>query len=258
MSFNDEPWLRVGPLALPRVSDAREPIDGQAWTDYTRTGRAHFDRVRRSWTVFWRNANELVGLLHAVETDPVSSLRLMQDPGSGDEDLDQFHREFWEALDQRLHNLVSSAVSLVDHTRPLVGFYEHEPAFQDAFTAKNDLVAKSPRASFLRRLRNYLLHYGMAPVMQTMSLGPTTVGEWDHLRIQLSAEALLSWSGWNAVQREYLGTFDGGPPLREECVAYAEDMRDLYTWLFQQFRTLHVPGVPPPHLTEGRADWVRY
>lgn len=235
-----------------------EPIDGRAWSEYNRAGRAHFDRVQRSWTVFSRNANELVGLLHAVETDAVASLRLMQDFGSGDEELDRFHREFWKTLDQRLHNLVSSAFSIVDHTRPLVTFYEDEPAFQDEFKAKNDVVARSPRASFLRRLRNYLLHYGVAPLMQTMSLGPTTSAEWDHLQIKLSARGLLAWSGWNQVQRQFLESFDGGPPLREVCVAYADDMRDLYTWLFQQHPALHVPAVPPPHLTEGRADWVRY
>ncbi len=241
------------------VDEARlEPVDGKAWSEYNRTGRSHFDRVQRSWNIFWRNADELVGLLHSVETNPVASLRLTQDTGAGDEELDRFHREFWDALDQRLHNLVSSAVSLIDHTRPLVDFYEHEPTFQDEFRAKNEEVARSAHASFLRRLRNYLLHYGVAPLMQTIRLEATFTDQWDHLRIQLSANDLLAWSGWNQEQREFLESFDGGPPLRDVCVGYAEDMRNLYTWLFAQHSRLHVPGVPPRHLTEGRAVWVQY
>ena len=59
------------------------------------------------------------------------------------------------------------------------------------------------------------------------------------------------------TQRQLLESFDGGPPLREVCVAYADDMRDLYTWLFQQHPALNVPAVPPPYITEGRANWVR-
>jgi hypothetical protein len=234
------------------------PIDGKAWSRYNRDGRAHFDRVTRSWSVFWRNANELVGLLHGVETDAVASLRLMQDPNHEDEDLREFHREFWAALDQRLHNLVAAAVSLIDHTRPLIDFYESDPAFQQEFTRRNAAVATSPRASFLRRLRNYLLHYGVAPMMQTMRLEATTTDQWDHLRVQLSAPTLLEWSGWSAKQREFIAGFDGGPPLRDVFVTYAEDMRDLYVWLFEQHSKLHVPGEPPPHLTEGKADWVQY
>jgi hypothetical protein len=153
---------------------ALSPIDGNAWSRYTRDGRAHFDRVSSSWSVFWRNASELVGLLHSVETDAVASLRLMQALSHEDEELGALNREFRAALDQRLHNLVAAAVSLVDHTRPLIDFYENDPDFQQEFTGRNTAVATSPRAAFLRRLRNYLVHYGMAPMMQTMRLEPTT------------------------------------------------------------------------------------
>lgn len=182
----------------------------------------------------------------------------MQDPRTGDDDVDKFHQEFWDALDQRLHNLVSSAASLVDHTRPLVDFYEYEPAFREEFKTRNETVAQSPRASFLRRLRNYLLHYGMAPLMETMRLETTTAEEWDHLRVQLSGDGLLGWDGWNRTQRAFISSFEGGPPLREICHAYADDMRELYAWLFEQFPRLHVPGEVPRHLREGRADWIQY
>lgn len=240
------------------TADELPPIDGRAYSEYTSDGRAHFDRVQRSWRVFARNAAELVALLHSVESNVVASLRLMQDSGTGDDEVDKFHQEFWDAVDQRLHNLVSSAVSLVDHTRPLVDFYEYEPGFREEFKTRNEIVARSPRASFLRRLRNYLLHYGMAPLVRTMRLETTTAEEWDHLMVQLSGDGLLGWDGWNRTQREFISSFEGGPPLREICRAHADDMRALYAWLFGQFQRLHVPGEVPRHLREGRADWIRY
>jgi hypothetical protein len=232
------------------------PIDGKAWMAYIRGGRAHFERVQRSWVVFWRNANDLLGLLHSVETNAVASLMLMQAPRSGQVDVDEFHEEFWAALDQRLHNLVAAAVSLIDHTRPLIAFYEHEPAFRAEFERRNDAVRLSPRASFVRALRNYLVHYGVAPLMQTMTLRPTTSEDWDELRIKLSAQGLLRWEKWNQQQRAYLENFEDGPPLRDEFKAYVEDMRDVYNWLFQQHAKLHPPGEIPEHLKVGRANHV--
>lgn len=224
-------------------------IDPTAWGDYVRIGRAHFDRVVRSFNVFGRNAGELVELLRAVETDVLSSLRLMESTGSGDEEAERFRQEFWGRLDQRLHNMVSAAVSVVDHTRPLVNFYRHDNDFQTAWEERNAAVATSPRARFLRRLRNYLLHYGMASTMQTMRLGAEKGAEdWDDLTIQLSAVGLLRYDGWNAGNRAFIQSFDGGPPLRQIAVEYAEDMAALYRWLFQQYPALHVAGVPPPHL----------
>lgn len=203
----------------------------------------------RSFNVFERNAQELFNLLRAVETNFLSSMRLMESTGAEDEDGPHFREEFWGQLDQRLHNMVSSAVGVVDHTRPLLAFYEHEPEFVAQWEERSEKVAKSPRALFLRRLRNYLLHYGMAPLMQSMALGPTkNVKDWDNLTIKLSTDGLLRYSDWNTSHREYIRSFDGGPPLRQITQEYAEDMTALYKWLFSRYPFLHVPGIPPPHL----------
>lgn len=223
---------------------------GRAWLTYVGEGRAHFDRVGRSWNVLARNAGELIGLLHSVETDVHSSLRLMQDhPAPEDEEEYRFHTEFWQQLDQRLHNMLSSAVSLVDHTRPLIKFYSHEVNFSAEWATRSERVATSDRALFLRKLRNYLLHHGMAPLMRSMRLEPVEVSEWDHFEIKLSAEGLLRWPEWSATHRGFIRSFEGGPPLRQLTTAYSEDMSELYMWLFEQQSVLHVPGVLPSHLS---------
>ncbi|MEV5695764.1 hypothetical protein [Micromonospora globbae] len=236
------------------MSDEAQVVDMRAWGQYVRDGRGHFDRVVRSFNTFGRNARELVMLLHSVETDPVKSLTLMTDSDGPLEGAEAFRTEFWAQVDQRLHNMVSAAIALVDHTRPLVKFYEqYESDFTREFAARSQAVAQSPRAVFLRRLRNYLVHCGVAPTMQTMRLGEVAAEDWDHLRIQLSAAGLLRWDGWNGPSREFIESHDGGPALREVTQAYFDDMRKLYEWLFQQYAVLHVPGVPPKHL-QGAAE----
>ena len=247
-------WQDAGRCPTARVrccnmANNSEPHDGGAWGDYVKGGRGHFERVVRSFNVFGRNTQELFALLRAAETDFLSSMRLMEITGFEAEDGARFREEFWGELDQRLHNMVSSAVAVVDHTRPLLAFYEHEPEFVAEWGERSEEVAKSPRALFLRRLRNYLLHYGVAPLMQSMVLGPPKEAkDWDDLTIRLSPDGLLRYSGWNGSNREYIHSFEGGPPLRQITQEYGEDMTTLYNWLFSQYPVLHVPGVPPPHL----------
>jgi hypothetical protein len=192
------------------MADNSEPHDGGAWGDYVKGGRGYFERVVRSFNIFGRNAHELFDLLRAAETDFLSSMRLMEITGFEAEDGARFREEFWGELDQRLYNMVSSAVAVVDHTRPLLAFYEHESEFVAEWGERSDEVAKSPRALFLRRLRNYLLHYGVAPLTRSMVLGPPKVAkDWDDLTIRLSPDGLLRYSDWNGSNREYIHSFEG-------------------------------------------------
>lgn len=89
---------------------------------------------------------------------------------------------------------------------------------------------------FLRDLRNYLVHYGAAPIVQVMNLGPINeVGMTGH-SVKLHATPLLDWSKWKTQSRTYLKAFSDrdGPVLGGVVVAYANAMGALYTWLLQQ------------------------
>jgi len=220
-------------------------VDMNALGAYNRGGRAHFDRVMRSYNVFGRNVTYLLEHLCSVETDFAASLQFEQATLTHGPSGTPFTREFWGVLDQTLHNLVSSAASLVDHTRPLVRYYEpHEGTFVSEWSERSMAVATSPRAEFLRRLRNYLLHFGMAPTMHSIQFGRGTGPDMDNLTIQLSASGLLEWSDWTAKSREFIASFDGGPPLRQTTLEYANDMGALYKWLQEQEQLLHPPGRP--------------
>lgn len=249
----------MGISALP-------PIDGNAWSAYISEGRRHFDRVVRSRNVFVRNANELVALLTDAENNIFHALALMEAGPAEDapeptrqELIDAakaYRDEFWQVLDQRLHNLVASLASLIDQTRPLIAFYDQEPVFQQEFQRRNRAVAGHVRSKFVRRLRNYLLHAGVAPLVQTMRLGGDPSEP--HLEIKLSSHALLLWSGFTGEVRQYIEDHADGLPLGRIVREYVTDMVGVYAWLMEQYTSLHEPGTPPRHLREGHAPEVLY
>lgn len=212
------------------ASDDR-PIDGSEWGAWVRAGAERWETVQRSWVIFRRNTDELVEVVNRPRGDLALVLKLMGE----DREATQ---PFWDELDQRLHNQAASAVTLVDHTRRLINYYGADAEAMIAeYGQRNQAVRQMREASFLRDLRNYLLHSGVAPVLQTMKFqaGGATATDIEH-EIKLSAALLLRWDGWSAASRAYLTGFGDrdGPVLGRDIVAYANAMAELYTWLLGQ------------------------
>lgn len=208
------------------VDDPR-PVNGNLWGEWVGAGNERWEVVRRSWAVFGRNTKELIDLLNIPATNRAVALQLMGDDREAS-------RPFWEALDQRLHNQLASAVSLVDHTRRLLAYYRNDvPAMVAEYERRNLSIMEMNETAFLRDLRNYLLHYGSPPVIQTLQLGPG--GVTGH-SVKLSAAFLLGWNEWKASARRYLSSFAerDGPVLWQVVAAYAKAMSDLVMWLFEQ------------------------
>lgn len=204
------------------------PIDGRRWGEWVGGGHERWEVVRRSWLIFQRNTTELMNLLNAPANDPVFALQLMNDDAEAS--------PFWEELDQRLHNQLSSAVSLVAHTGRLLKYYEADfPAVVAEYRSRNDAIMGMDETAFLRHLRNYLLKYGVPPIIQTLHLRPAKGSTSGHL-LKLSAEHLLKWDEWKVQARGYLESFGDrdGPVIGRDVVAYANAMSGLFTWLFQQ------------------------
>jgi hypothetical protein len=209
------------------MSDDPPPVNGNLWGAWNKGAVDRWNTVHRSWNVFARNTTELINHLKVPATNIVFSLQLMGD----DRDATQ---PFWDELDQRLHNQLASAVSLVDHTRRLLKYYESEGSIVADYGVRNDALVALGETGFLRDFRNYLVHYGLAPTIQVMSLGPINeVGMTGH-SIKLSSEALLKWDKWNSRSRKYLESFKDGPVLGMAVSNYANAMCELFTWLFAQ------------------------
>ena len=206
------------------MADDAGPVDGARWGEWVHAGAERLDSLGRSWTVFARNTDELLEVLDRPNNDVVFSMVLMGD------DRDAIG-PFWGEVDQRLHNELASAVSLVDHTRRLFEYLGSDvPAIIAEYTERNSKIMAMNETKFLRKLRNYLLHYGSAPILQSMSLSS---GEHS---LKLNAASLLKWPEWNVQMREYLSGFgdQDGPLLRQEVAVYATAMFDMFSWLFEQ------------------------
>lgn len=214
------------------MGGGRQAVDMGQCGPWRSAGIERWNVVDRSWCVFARNTHELLHFLGTPYRDPSVLLTIVNRgpvESSG----------FWEELDQRLHNHLSSATSLVDHTRRLLKYYEDEASdFVSEVRARNEVVRNLKQAAFLRDLRNYLLHYGTAPVVVSMSLAPPLRGEPIEHAIKLSASRLLGATGWSWKReaRTYLDEFGerDGPVILDDVATYAKAMQGVYDWLFEQ------------------------
>ena len=144
--------------------------------------------------------------------------------------------EYFSQLDQRLHNMLASAVSLVDHTRRLQARYEGTDFYVE-FTRRNDDVRTADGSVFLRNLRNYLLHYGVLGFVHHISFpsgDSPLVSE-----VRLNCENLQHWDGWTAPAKVYMVTAGETVHLTSTVQTYVGSMNDLYNWVFDQFEGLH-------------------
>lgn len=194
-----------------------------------------WSEVRRTLSVHNRNTAELLDLLADAEHDLSLALELVQNVRDS-----AVRDEFYDALDQRLHNMLASAVSLVDHSRRLMSRYEGTD-FKAEFERRNQAVASSVTTGFLRDLRNYLLHYGMPAFVHNVAFtGPAApepaapVSE-----IWISRASLLRWDGWKAPARKFLEEAGEHVHLRAAATAYATATADLYQWTLGRFADLH-------------------
>jgi hypothetical protein len=205
------------------VGDARS-IDASAWGAWARAGADRWDVLGRSWTTFARNTTELIDLLNRA-ADLTLALTLMNDDRQAD--------GFWPELDQRLHNQLASMGTLIDHSRRLIKYYRPDaPTLAAEYEAHKASVIATDEAAFLGDLRNYLLHYSLPAVVQTLTMGAGTARH----AIKLSSPRLLEWDNWSPQAHAYLSGFGprDGPVLGADIAAYSNAMRGFYTWLFDQ------------------------
>ena len=202
--------------------------------------RSRWDSLGRSVGVFQRNANDLIQTLAAAEHDERLAMELIQNVRPT-----EVRRQYFGLLDQRLHNMLASAVSLVDHTRRLCLKYQGTP-FRNGFTDRNDIVRKAGGSAFLRDLRNYLLHYGLLAFVHQVSITARTSPLVSQVR--LNCAELQTWDGWSAPAKAYMAACGDSIHLSATVTTYVGSMNDLYGWVFEQFEKLHAADVDATNL----------
>lgn len=195
-------------------------------------GSAYLNRVHQrsfSLNVFQMNAVELVEAAQRVK-DPGQGMALMMEKNH--EAGLQAHRE----LNRHVHNFVSSAFSLVEHTR---GFMRKYYAGTGLLATYEEQVAatfaQSPVAQFVQGLRNYMMHRGLPNSSMFMKF-TTTPGATDgsgtvESGVRYDSASLIDWDGWRSVARIYLEQAGEHLDLQEFAQEYLTLINQFHGWL---------------------------
>jgi hypothetical protein len=196
-----------------------------------------FERIRSSEgvRVFWKiealRAIYFVFVGNYVEL--LNSVKRFEQPGSSrlwDLKESESMRNFQRNHMRLLHNFLSAAFTLVDHTRNLVNeLYEGQP-FRAEYQQKvqDDFIAWDT-AVFMKGLRNWMLHRGLVPVRMQARLNGG--GESFTYFILLGLEQLKSWGGWEPQAKEYLSGASSDLRLRDVIESYYIRVEWFYQWL---------------------------
>ena len=211
-----------------RLRAAEQAVEEEpGWLAYQR-----WQELGRTLNVHMRNLRSLAALIDSPNSDADLAMELIQNVHPP-----HVRNEFFAGLDQFLHNALASAVTLVDHTRRRIDRYEGTE-FAAEFTLRNNLIKNDPRAVFIRRLRNYLLHYGELPFQHRVSFGGLTPLTNLESQVHLPSAALLAWDGWTAPARSFLEASEF-IDLGTLIVWYRAATDDLYAWVVSRFESLH-------------------
>lgn len=189
------------------------------------------EELARGVTVWASNTKELVAHIDLGQTDEAMQIALFQN----------FHdsatsAEYFAKLDRYLHNALASAKSLVDQTRRYLQAYPEDSALIAGHTARTNALRAVPANEFPGDLRNYLLHYGVAPFATT-----TTQKDRGALSttITLDVPVLLKSYQWKAKPKSYLLAHPEGVPLRNVIHEYSVANNEVYEALIWELALLH-------------------
>jgi len=195
-------------------------------------GAGYLDRTHQrsfSLNVFQMNAVELMEAAQRVK-DPEQGMALMLEKNS--DAGRQAHRE----LNRHVHNFVSSALTLVEHTR--VFMRKHYAGTDLMATYEKQVAAtfaQSPVAQFIQGLRNYMLHRGLPSSSMFMKFtsnpGATDGSGRAETGVHYDTACLLDWDGWKPVARSYLEQVGKHLELHESAQDYLTLVNQFHEWL---------------------------
>ena len=211
--------------------------------------------LRRSSAALYGNIAELRALLEAPNSNFLLGGQLAGNMHP------EVQRRFNDELDRRLLNFGSSASALVDISRRILGDYGGTDFFEE-YERRRAPLSEHPAPRFLRDLRNFLQHFGVAPIGFRMSR--TDEGTYE-FHVLLARDALLGWEKWSADVKQYLIDGPKQIPLLALVTDYGAMVRELYDWVFSQFELLHTDDVAGANALigeynralTGREEWER-
>lgn len=200
-----------------RLAAAETELNEHAGTKLVR----RLEQLARVFTAWRHFAIDLEILIAAFETQEDIAVELMQNVRESTRPALQLE------LDKALIAYLASLGALIDHTRTLV---RNQPkAVHDEFAERlsKDVFAL-PQAAFLGKLRNYVLHYVVAPWRFSGTLGDQVTAE-----VRLDSAALLEFD-WNKDSRAFIESSGETIHLSALLRPYREATEKLHSWLLER------------------------
>jgi hypothetical protein len=175
--------------------------------------------------VFISNWNELLGLLEQVATNPVLALEMIQNVRPP-----EVRDQFQAAITQRLHNYVAGTMTLVEHSRRVMG--KRSGAICNDFAKRKQELLTNPEIPFMQDLRNFTLHRSLPFLGHSLSV--VNVNAPDQAmtsEVQLSVSELLESDGWTAPSRGFLEAQGDVVTLRPLVRKHGRLTLEINMWL---------------------------
>ena len=184
-------------------------------------------RLSTSVYVYMENKNELEHMLKALSHPDSLELRAVKN-------RDKHHKVLRDVV-RRLHNVVAAVKTLVDHSRRIVNDLSVSDTFMEQYSLKVSESFGIPEHTFVQKLRNYVLHYNLPPIVDTVhwKVGDIPGQGTIEMGITLDGATLLKWDKWNRQERALIASWkDGKAPLIEIVESYSQTVESFYRWLF--------------------------
>lgn len=213
--------------------DILEKVRGSA-------GARYFDLMHQrsfSFNIFQMNSIEFMEAIQRVkDTDQGLALMMQENREAGL----QAHRE----LNRHVHNFVSSALTLVEHTRVFMRVHYAGTGIMATYEKKvKEIFLHSSVAQFVQGLRNYMLHCGLPNSSMFMKFvanpeskdGSGTM----ETGIQYDTASLLKWDGWKAEAKIYIEQAGSHLNLHQFSQEYLVLINNFYEWLEAELMAHH-------------------
>lgn len=222
-------------METPSVEKARRisKLEAQITKRRAEISDANWESLFRVYRAYGANGKELVTLIVTPDRNPEVAIAWMRldknaPPWDG----------YFDDLFRALHNYLSILTTLIDHSRNLVRRYT-TTSFSDAYMNRISSLSQMHVAGFLKDLRNYLLHYRMAPFTITTSM---TQQQPFSVQVLLDAPKLLEWDKWTKNSETYLRSRD--KIVLVDCILeYTKHIEELYSWMFSQIGAAHTEAL---------------
>ena len=180
------------------------------------------ERVYHAWTGF---SIGLSNLLKTCETDEDTIVELViRNVGDTSKRI-----EITNVLDQSIIAYVAGLGALIDHVRIVLALQSEQ--LQVEYAQRIGVLMKTvPGALFLSKLRNYVLHYVVAP----WEFSAEQHGDELSAEVLLNSAELLTMKNWPAPVRSFISST--GPQLRLSPLLhpYFSAMQELVVWLIDK------------------------